>query len=118
MLVGPGCVETRGVSHAEDRVGAHEIPGIHRVSIVEWVANQFQRIDGVDSAVAIGGAYAVDAVHELLILIYAFFVFGSGAVRHPGGAGTACYSVSSRDRWRSEYAIVRNVIVGACGPRR
>src|ERR1700722_2948932 len=117
MLVGPGRVETGRVSHAEDRVGAHEIPWEHRVAIVEWVANQFQRIDGVDSAIAIGGADAIDPVHELLILVYALFVFRSRAVWHPGFAATPCNSVSSRDRRRGEYAIVRNVIVGACRAR-
>src|ERR1700730_12247194 len=100
MLVGPGGVETRSVSHAEDGIGTHEIPRIYGGAIVVWVANQFQRVDGVDTAVAVSGADAVDPIQELLILVDTFVVLGSCAVRYPRSAGTASNSISSRDRRR------------------
>src|SRR5258708_37442088 len=118
MLVGPGRVETRTVSYPEDRVGAHEIPRVHRLATVEGIANELRRVDGVDAAIAVGRADPVDAVDELLILVDAFFVFGSGAVRHPRNARAACNSVTGRDRRRSEHAIVGDIVVGTGGPRR
>src|ERR1700693_1116343 len=101
MLVGPGGVETRGVRHAEARVTAHALPGVHRGAIVVWVANQLQRIDGVDSAVAVGGADAVDPVYELLILVDTFFVLGYSAVRYTRSEGADRTSISSSTRLRS-----------------
>jgi hypothetical protein len=54
MLVGPGSVAARLVDHAEDRIGAYEIPRINRVAGA--IAYQARRIDRFDTPIRKAGA--------------------------------------------------------------
>src|SRR5262249_55956294 len=80
VLVRPGGVAVRGVDHAVDRVGAHEIPRVDGRAAGGGVARQAGRVDREDAAVhhAVGAA----AVEPGLVEVDAFLVLGGRAVGH------------------------------------
>ena len=78
MLVGPRRVAARGVDHAIDGVGTHEVPWVAGEAVIERIANQPAGINGLYAAVEhrVGTA----AVHHVLVNFVAFFVFRLRAV--------------------------------------
>ena len=117
MLVGPCRVSASLVNHAEDAVGADEIPRENRIAAVIWIAHEFLPIDGVEAA--IGQRCAPCAAVQLgLVDVDAFFIFGGGTGgSRERGARAGRNPVASGFRGCIKISRVRHVVVNA-GERR
>src|SRR5205807_703319 len=94
-----------------------EVPWLHWSTIVERVTRQLVSIDGVDSAIAVSRADAVDSVEELLILVDTFFVLGGSAIRLVRGARARRETVAGGDLRRSKDAVIGNIVEGTVKAR-
>src|SRR5712672_2386129 len=108
MLVGPGGKPARRVDHAVNCVRADEIPGVNRLAPIEWIALQLIGVDGKNAAIE--GGIGTAAVDLCLVKIVAFFVFRLRPVNLPLDAVAGREPVSGRGFWRSEDAVIRDVI--------
>src|SRR5579862_230713 len=96
MLIGPGSVSASLMNHAENAVGADEIPWLDGIASVGWIADESVVIDGGDAAVGEGCAGGA-SVHFSLVDVDAFFIFGGSA----GGSRACCARASAKTVARS-----------------
>ena len=113
MLVGPCRVAASGVNHAEDGIGADELPWENRRAAFTGVANQSLGIDGSDAAVSQRRAGCA-TVHLCLVDVDAFFILGGCTRWRPiGGAGASRKSVSGGLRWGVQIPGISDVVIDA-----
>src|SRR5260370_27266823 len=96
------------MDHAVNRIRADEIARINRLAPIERIALQPIGVDGKNAAVERGiGTAAIDLG---LVEFVAFFVFGLRSVDLSLDAGSGREPVTGRGFWRSEDAVIRDVI--------
>ena len=107
MFVRPRRIAARRVHYAKNRIGSHEVPGIHRRATLCRISRKAHRVDGVDSATA---AWRT-AIELGLIEVDPFLVLGGGADRrYSRRSSTGGHAVTRGLRRRIQRAIVGHVV--------
>src|SRR5262249_1976444 len=95
--------------HAKNGVGANEVPGVNGLAVVERIAYEPIRIDGLYAAV--DGRVASEASIELVLVEFvAFLIFGLSSVDDIHIAGPSRESIAGGNLRRRQNAIVSYVI--------
>src|SRR6185437_6645095 len=120
MLIRPGGEAAGVVDHAENGVGAHEVPRIDRAAAMERVAYQALRIDRNRPAVElpVGRRAVVDAIELRLVEIIALLILRAGAVRLALDAVAVQDSIARVHRRWGQHAVVGYVVIDAHEFRR